>query len=164
MMKEKVLKYTFFILSVSLLIVMLGVSFKYSGITCDEVLHYNHSLSVYNYFATHGNDISALNTPETHLKYYGQSYDNLVTFLIKWFDIDDVYRFRHIMSALAGWLTILVTGLFAVWMSGYRTGIIVILLFAISPTFLGHSQNNLKDIPFAFGYISGIFLSLRLLF
>ncbi len=142
---------------------MLAVS-KHAGISCDEILHYQQSISVYNYYASHGKDLSALNTPETHLKYYGQSYDNLVTILIKWFRIEDVYGFRHIMSTLSGWLAILVTAIFATWLTGYRAGIIVLFLFAVSPTFLGHSQNNLKDIPFALAYISGIFFTLKILF
>jgi tetratricopeptide (TPR) repeat protein len=133
------------------------------GISCDEVLHYNHSVSVYNYFASHGADHSALNTPVTNLKYYGQSYDDIVTFLIKWFNIDDVYGFRHLMSSVAGWLAIFITALFAIWLAGYKAGIMVLILFAVSPTFLGHTQNNLKDIPFALAYISGIFFTLRLL-
>ncbi len=67
------------------------------------------------------------------------------------------------MSSLAGWLTIFITALFGVWLSGYRTGILILLLFAVSPTFIGHSLNNLKDIPFALSYIAGIFFTLRLL-
>ncbi len=162
MMKEKRLKYIFFITSALLLIIMLLTS-RDAGITCDEVLHYNQSVSVYNYFASHGADQSALNTPVTHLKYYGQSYDNIVTILIKWFGINDVYRFRHFMSSIAGWLTILVTALFAVWLTDYRAGIIVLVLYTVSPTFIGHSQNNLKDIPFALGYISATWFILRFL-
>jgi tetratricopeptide (TPR) repeat protein len=159
-MKESVLKYLFFTFSGLIFILMLLTS-RDAGITCDEVLHYNHSVSVYNYFATGGNDQSALNTPVTQLKYYGQSYDNLVTILIKWFHIEDIYGFRHIMSFLAGWLAVMVTALFAAGLSGYRAGILVIALFAVSPTFMGHSQNNLKDIPFALGYISSIYFILR---
>jgi hypothetical protein len=162
-MKPAGLKYIFYACSLLLLVVML-VSSLDAGISCDEVLHYGQSEAVWDYFTTGGADQSAVNTPETHLKYYGQSYDNLVTFLAKWFSIDDIYTFRHLMSALAGWLTIFITGLFAVWISGYRSGIIVILLFAVSPTYLGHAQNNLKDIPFALGYIAGLFFSVRLLF
>jgi tetratricopeptide (TPR) repeat protein len=159
-MKGYLLKYLFFASSGLIFILML-LTCRDAGITCDEVLHCDHSVCVYNYFATKGHDQSALNTPVTQLKYYGQSYDNLVTMLTKWFKIEDIYGFRHIMSSLAGWLTITVTALFAVWLSGYRTGILVILLFAVSPTFLGHSQNNLKDIPFALGYISGIYYILK---
>ena len=159
-MKESLLKYLFFISSGLILFLMLLTS-RDAGITCDEVLHYNQSVSVYNFFATGGKDQSALDTPVTNLKYYGQSYDNLVTILIKWFHIEDIYGFRHIMSTLAGWLAIMITALFAVWLTGYRTGILVIILFAVSPTFIGHSQNNLKDIPFALGYISGIYFILK---
>lgn len=159
-MKESVQKYLFYSFSALLLFLMLVTS-RDAGITCDEVLHYNHSVSVYNFFATRGKDLSSLDTPVTNLKYYGQSYDNIVTVLIKWFHIENIYGFRHIMSPLAGWLAIMVTAFFAVWLAGYRTGILVIVLFAVSPAFLGHSQNNLKDIPFALGYISSIYYTCR---
>jgi tetratricopeptide (TPR) repeat protein len=159
-MKESYLKYIFFISSGVLLFLMLLTSLD-AGITCDEVLHYKQSVSVCDFFASHGKDRSALNTPVTNLKYYGQSFDNIVTILTRWFHIDNIYLFRHIMSSVAGWATILLTGLFAVWLAGYRTGILVIVLFAVSPAFLGHSQNNLKDIPFALGYISSIYYTLR---
>jgi len=152
----------FIILSGLMLVIMIIMS-RNSGINCDEVLHYNHSLSVVSFFTSQGKDTSALDTPVNHLRYYGQFYDNFTTILIKIFGIDDIYGFRHLMSAIAGWLTILITALFAVWLAGYEAGIIVILLFAVSPTFLGHSQNNLKDIPFALGYISGIYFTCRLM-
>jgi tetratricopeptide (TPR) repeat protein len=161
-MKTSGLKYTFYICSAILLLLMV-LTCRNAGISCDEMLHYDHSVAVYNYFASHGADRSSLDTPVTHLKYYGQSYDNVVTILTRWFNIDDVYGFRHIMSSLAGWLAIFITALFAVWLSGYRTGIFVLLLFAVSPTFMGHAQNNLKDVPFALSYIAGIFFALRFL-
>jgi len=161
-MKDSRLKHIFWILTLILLIVML-LSSRDAGISCDEVLHYDHSVAVYNYFASHGEDQSALNTPVTYLKYYGQSYDNFVTIISELFKIDDVYSFRHFMSTLAGWLTIIITSLFAIWLTGYRAGILTMILFAVSPTFLGHSLNNLKDIPFALGYIASTYLILKLL-
>ena len=161
-MNVKSLRYLFILISILLAVLMLFMSRK-AGVNCDEVLHYNQSVAVYNYFTTGGVDKSALDTPVTHLKYYGQSYDNLTTFLIRIFNIEDIYGFRHLMSSVAGWLVILVTALLAVWLSGYETGILVMLLFAVSPTFLGHAQNNLKDIPFALGYISAIFFTIRFL-
>ncbi|MCJ7447019.1 MAG: tetratricopeptide repeat protein [Bacteroidales bacterium] len=161
MMKEKRLKYFFFTGSAFFLFVMVFLS-RNAGISCDEVLHYQHSVSVCNYFASHGQDQSALNTPVTHLKYYGQSCDNIVTIISNLLGIDNIYGFRHIMSSIAGWLTIFVTALFAIWLSGYRTGILVLFLFAISPTFMGHAQNNLKDIPFALGYILSVFFTLKI--
>jgi tetratricopeptide (TPR) repeat protein len=153
-------KYLFSCLLGLLLIIMVLTS-RDAGITCDEILHYKHSVSVYNYFASRGKDLSALDTPETHLKYYGQSYDNLVTIIIKLSGIEDIYGFRHIMSSLAGWLIVLLTAVFAVWLTGYRSGIMVVILFAISPGFMGHSWNNLKDIPFALAYIGGIYYIIK---
>jgi tetratricopeptide (TPR) repeat protein len=162
MMEVKKARHLFIILSALILVLMLIMS-RYSGINCDEDVHYYHSLKVIDFFTSHGNDKAALNTPVTHLQYYGQCYDNFTSILIRVFGIEDIYSFRHFMSTLAGWLTILVSALFAVWLSGYEAGIFVLLLFAVSPTFLGHSQNNLKDIPFALGYISGMFFSCRLI-
>lgn len=162
-MINKRLKYIFYSIAGLLLLVMLkgGVD---AGISGDEYLHYNQSVYVYDYFASLGKDTSALNTPITHLKYYGQSFDNVTIILVRWFKIDDLFLFRHISCSLAGWLTVIVTAFFAVWLAGYGAGIIVILLFALSPTFLGHAQNNLKDIPFTLSYISAIFFTLRFLF
>lgn len=162
-MQGKGTKYIFFIISFLLLVLMLAMS-RNAAVSCDEVLHYGQSVSVCNWFATGGKDQAALNTPATHLKYYGQSYDNIVTLLAEYLNIDDVYTFRHIMSALAGWLAIFITALFASRLSGTRTGILALLLFAVSPPFIGHSLNNLKDIPFALGYITSVYFTLKILF
>ena len=153
-----------FYLCAGFLLVFMLLSAKDAGISGDEELHYNQSVKVYNYFASFGKDQSALDTPTTHLKYYGQSFDNLTTILIKWFNIDDIYLFRHVMNSLAAWVAILLAALLAIWLSGYGAGIITLLLFAVSPTFLGHAQNNLKDIPFALAYIAGTFFLFRWLF
>ncbi len=159
-MNNPSLKYLFVIIAALLLFLMLKGG-RDAGISGDEYFHYNQSVSVYNFISTLGKDTSALNTPNTHLKYYGQSFDNLTTILIKWLNIDDIFLFRHLSCSVAGWLTAMVTALFAIWLSGYGTGILVLLLFALSPTFLGHAQNNLKDIPFALSYIAAIFFTLK---
>ena len=135
-----------------------------AGISGDEEVHYRHSIHVYDYYASHGTDKSALDTPKTHLKYYGQSFDNLTTILIRWFNIDDIYGFRHLMNGMAAWLAVFISALMAVWLSGYGAGWLTLLLFALSPTFLGHAQNNLKDIPFALAYLAGTFFMLKWLF
>jgi len=159
-MNNPSLKYLFVIIAALLLFLMLKGG-RDAGISGDEYFHYNQSVSVYNFISTLGKDTSALNTPNTHLKYYGQSFDNLTTILIKWLNIDDIFLFRHLSCSVAGWLTAMVTALFAIWLAGYGAGILVILLFALSPTFLGHAQNNLKDIPFALSYIAAIFFTLK---
>ncbi|NMC41894.1 MAG: hypothetical protein GYA43_12130 [Bacteroidales bacterium] len=161
-MESKRQKLIFTSLALILLAIMIAGSRK-AGVSCDEVLHYNHSVSVNNYYSSGGKDLTCLNTPGTHLKYYGQSYDNLTTLLIRVFGIGDIYGFRHLMATLAGWLSILLASLLAWRVAGFTTGITALLLFAVSPTFLGHAQNNLKDIPFALGYLAGIYSIIRFL-
>ncbi len=163
MMNDRNLKIIFIFLAVAMLLAMLLIS-RDAGISGDEEVHYRHSEMVYNYFSSMGKDQSSLDTPKTHLQYYGQTFDNLVTVLIHWFGIEDIYGFRHLMCSFAGWLTIVATALFAAYFAGYGAAILVLLLFAVSPGFLGHSQNNLKDIPFALAYISSIYFSLKLVF
>ena len=65
------------------------------------------------------------------------------------------------MSSIAGWLVIFITALFAIWLTDYKAGIFVLIMFAVSPTFIGHTQNNLKDIPFALAYIAGTFFIIK---
>ncbi len=163
MMREKNLRIIFWILAFLMLAAMLLIS-RDAGISGDEEVHYKQSELVYNYFSSHTTDKSALNTPKTYLQYYGQAFDNLVTILIHAFGIDDIYLFRHLLCSVSGWLAILVTALFAAWLTGYGAALLVLFLFAVSPTFLGHAQNNLKDIPFALAYISSIYYSLKFVF
>ncbi|MCK9638330.1 MAG: hypothetical protein M0R39_00350 [Prolixibacteraceae bacterium] len=153
-----------FDLCAGLLLVFILMGSKEAGISGDEEVHFRQSEKVYNYFASGGTDQSALDTPTSHLKYYGQSFDNITTILIRWFNIDDIYTFRHQMNGLAAWLCIVLAGFLAVWLSGYGAGILTLFLFALSPTFLGHAQNNLKDIPFALAYLAGTLFLLRWLF
>ncbi len=161
---ERAIFKSLFAVGALLLLLVLISGSREAGISGDEEVHYQQSVKVYNYFASYGQDKSALDTPVSHLKYYGQSFDNLTTFLIRWFNIEDIYTFRHTMNSLAAWLAILIAALFAIWLSGYGAGILTLLLFIASPTFLGHAQNNLKDIPFALAYISGTFFLLKVLF
>ncbi|HAQ19326.1 MAG TPA: hypothetical protein DCR40_08865 [Prolixibacteraceae bacterium] len=162
-MIENKQKIIFYLLAVFMLAAMLLIS-RDAGISGDEEVHYKHSEMVYKYFSTLGKDQSSLNTPKTHLKYYGQTFDNLGTGLIHLFGIRDIYAFRHLMCSFAGWLTIVVTALFAAYFSGFGAAILVLILFAVSPGFMGHAQNNLKDIPFALAYISSVYFSLKLVF
>ena len=157
------LKIVFWTMASIMLLALLLIS-RDAGISGDEEVHYLHSEMVYDYFSTLGQDTSSLNTPKTHLQYYGQAFDNLATFLIHWMGIEDIYGFRHLMSSLSGWLTVVVTALFAAYLSGYGAAIFVLLLFALSPTFLGHAQNNLKDIPFALAYSASVYYSLKLVY
>jgi MFS family permease len=159
-MNTNPLKIVFFVLSFVILITMALVS-RDAGISGDEDLHLKQSELVYRYYATWGEDKSSMDTPKTHLKYYGQSLDNVTTILGHWFQLEDIYAFRHLVCSFTGWLAIFITAFFVVQLAGYLAGIITLLLFLVSPFFLGHSMNNLKDIPFALAYIASIYFIIQ---
>ncbi len=132
-----------------------------AGISADEPVHYVQAENVYRYFATHGEDLTAINTPITFLKYYGQSIDNFSYLVNRFLGLDEPYLTRHLINALAGALTVLFTGLLAMELAGYGAGILAIIFLLLSPVFLGHTYNNLKDIPFALGYLVSVFYLLK---
>ena len=46
---------------------------------------------------------------------------------------------------------------------GWLAGLLALLMIFLTPSFLGHSLMNPKDIPFATGYIMSLFFTYRLL-
>ena len=147
-------------------LLLLGAFIRLSldaGISGDEYLHLNQSYKVMDYYKSLGKDKSALHTPKTFLKYYGQSYDNAATLISEIFSIDDIFTLRHILNVFAAWLTLLFTFLTARELSNRRTAIFAVILLLLSPRFIGHSFNNLKDIPFALGFIASLYFILKYL-
>ena len=128
----------------------------------DEYVHVRQAQKNIDYIKTLGQDKEALNTPISRLKHYGQSFDTLTTWLADVLAIDDLYRFRHVSNAFVAWLIILFTSLITLKISHSRlAAIITVILFLISPRFMGHAMNNLKDIPFAFAFIFSIYFIFR---
>ncbi len=146
----------FIILSAAIFVILPLLSID-AGISGDEPVHYRQAEYVYNYFSSGGKDQSALDTPKTYLKYYGQVVDNLSYLINRWVNSQNPYLTRHILNALLGALLILFSGLLAVQLSGYRAGVLSLVFLFFSPRILGHSFNNLKDIPFALGYIMAVY-------
>lgn len=151
-------QHTLFYLTWLLLSIFVVVFACKSAINVDEVLHYNHAKLVLKWYQSGGQDASCLNTPKSHLKYYGQSVDNLSALTNKTFGFKDEYLTRHLIGGLVGIFLILLIGLISSEITkSYQTGIIAMLLFFISPRPMGQLVNNLKDIPFALGYIWAIY-------
>ncbi len=146
------LKWLFIGVAASILVSMAILS-QYAGISGDEEKHHNHAVKVYNWFATAGEDTSALNDPKLKLNYYSQSFDFVCYVLVKTFKIEKVYEFRHFLTSIIGFLTILFTGLLVRFITRkYEPAIIAMVIMFLTPAFLGHSLNNPLDVPFAFAY------------
>ncbi|MBW1822457.1 MAG: hypothetical protein JRI92_12005 [Deltaproteobacteria bacterium] len=135
-----------------------------SGISGDEQrFHYLHGQNVYNYFATGGQDSTALLYGNSVLHLYGPAFDLVTVIVNKILNVDNEYEFRHILNGFAGWLAILYAGLLATLLAGWRAGIITIVLMFLSPRFLGHAFNNPKDIPFAMAFVFTLFYLIKFL-
>ena len=156
-------KNLFFALAAAQLVFMLLYSFS-AGISADEYRHYHQAAKVYKYYQTKGENTAALeNTGIDPMQYNGQSFDNVMYVIEKWFKIDNYMELRHFFNALTGWLVIFIAGLVMKEILGYRAAIFVLLSLFFTPRFFGHALNNNKDIPFAMGFILTIYGNILLL-
>ncbi len=130
-----------------------------AAVNVDEQLHYSHAKDVVNWYFTGGKDISCLHTPETNLKYYGQSVDNFTALFNRVFNVENEFLVRHYTGAFFFLLLLFFTGILAQKLSGswvFATFSIISLIFM--PRLAGQAFGNLKDIPFAAGYIAGLLM------
>ncbi|MCK5102104.1 MAG: phospholipid carrier-dependent glycosyltransferase, partial [Cyclobacteriaceae bacterium] len=145
-----------------LALIILLISSWDAPISGDEYVHVKQAEKNINYIKTLGNDKEALVTPISRLKHYGQSFDTLTTWIVNIFEIDNLYRVRHVSNAVVAWGIILFTSLITLKISQSKlAAFITVILFLISARFMGHAMNNLKDIPFAFAFIFSIYFIFR---
>ena len=137
----------FLVVALALLPLMVTVSPDF-GVTWDEKIRQKNGEVVWDYWAGR--------LPRAHFEQDGQGY-SLYGGL---FDVVcvgvqhvlpgvDRYVVRHAIGASLGWLTIVLAGLIARRLFGPATGLLTMVLLALSPRFVAHSMNNPKDIPFA---------------
>lgn len=135
-----------------------------AAVNVDEQLHYPHAKKVVNWYFTFGNDEDCLHTPVTNLKYYGQSVDNFTAFVNRIFKIENEFLTRHFSGALFFWLLVWFSGLFAHRITGsWLISVLTILALVFMPRLAGQAFGNLKDIPFAAGYMAGLLMIFQFL-
>lgn len=130
------------------------------GISGDEFVDQRHSGYVIDYF-TKG-DSAALYQPKTALHLYGIGVQVIAEAVCRTFQVDDIYATRHAINGVVGALGILITGLLALRWGGSLCGLLAVLMMFFTPRYFGHSMNNLKDLPFAVGYVMSIYYFIRL--
>ena len=130
-----------------------------AAVNVDEQLHYPHAKKVVNWYFTGGRDTSCLHTPETNLKYYGQSVDNLTALANRVFKVEEEFLVRHYTGALFFLLLLYFTGLMSRRLSGsWLAATLSVMALVLMPRLSGHAYGNLKDIPFAAGYMAGLLM------
>jgi hypothetical protein len=157
-LSEKNIYYTVLIVAACILILLT----PHSAVNVDEQLHYPHAKNVVNWYITGGQDQSCLNTPVTNLKYYGQSVDNLTALVTRIFSIDNEFLLRHFTGAIFFWLLLYFTGKLSIEITGSHIAAgFTVLLLIFMPRLSGQAFGNLKDIPFAVGYMAGLIMIVR---
>lgn len=145
-------------IALALALLVLLLSAWNAPMSGDEYVHVQQAEKVIAYFSTLGQDKSALDTPISRLKHYGQSFDTFTVAIVRLLSIDDLYRFRHLCNALMAWLVILYISRLTNLVTHSRlAAVLSILLVLATGRFMGHAMNNLKDIPFAFAYIFSLY-------
>ena len=135
-----------------------------AAVNVDEQLHYPHAKKVVNWYFTGGQDVSCLNTPQSNLKYYGQSVDNFTALVNRIFNVKNEFLVRHYTGAFFFMLLLFFSGLVARQLTGsYWSSVIAVLAVIFMPRVFGQAFGNLKDIPFATGYVAGIYLIIQFL-
>jgi hypothetical protein len=153
-----------FIASLSVAALVLLFLAPKAAVNVDELLHYPHAKKVVNWYYTGGEDVSCLNTPVHNLKYYGQSVDNLTALINRVFIIENEFLTRHFTGAIFFWLLLFFAGKLANELGGsYWISAIVVLGLMLTPRLFGQAFGNLKDVPFAVGYMAGILFIVRYL-
>jgi len=148
----------FVVLVSALLFVIIRLSLD-AGMSGDEHFHAKHAVDVYEFYKTFGKDTVASTLTETNnMPTYGQAVDNLAYTIHRWTGSGDEMMVRHIVNATFGWLAILFTALIGFRVSKkWFPAILISVLMFFSPRFLGHSFNNLKDLPLATTMVMGLY-------
>ncbi len=130
------------------------------GISGDEFVDQRHAGYVIDYFVR--GDSAALYQPKTALHLYGNGVQVIAEAICRTFHVEDIYAVRHAFNGLIGALGVLMTGLLALRWGGGLCGLLAMLMMFFTPRYFGHSMNNMKDAPFAVGYVMSIYYFIRL--
>ncbi|MBN2635435.1 MAG: phospholipid carrier-dependent glycosyltransferase, partial [Prolixibacteraceae bacterium] len=153
-----------FIATLLVAAIILALLAPKAAVNVDEQLHYPHAKKVVSWYFTKGQDASNLDTPKTNLKYYGQSVDNLSALVNRVFNVQNEFLIRHYIGALFFFLLILFAGLLAFEVSeSFWVSALTVISVLLMPRLFGQAFGNLKDIPFATGYLAGIYFIIRYL-
>ncbi|GHU93843.1 hypothetical protein FACS1894156_1270 [Bacteroidia bacterium] len=139
---------------------------KPAGMSGDEPVHMAQAEHVVRWYQTLGKDTLAVvpTSKDGNLREYGQTFDNFACWIATIFHIEDILSVRHTVNAIGGWIGILFASLLAYRVrKKWLAAIITAVLLFFSPRYLGHSFNNLKDVPFAAMMMMGLYYIFRFL-
>jgi len=150
--KDDGFKYAFFILILTLLFLMPYFS-RNVGVSTREWQQNEYSEAVYKYYQT--GDKSFTTMPQYVTK--GQMADIMLVSVAHSLGFKNIFRLKHRLSALLGWLLIVVSGFFLAKNVSWRSAFFCSLLMFCTPRFLGYTFGNFNDTLFALAFFFTLF-------
>lgn len=140
-----------------LLSVIIIVTLGDYGLTYDEEPHVRYGERVLQFYAS-----GFRATAGVERSSYGAAFD-LAAALLRRVSPWDEYRTNHVLCAFVA-----MVGLLGTWRLGRLVaaplgGLLSLLFLVLTPVYYGHQFNNPKDIPFAAGYVWGLYFIARLI-
>ena len=159
--KSDPVRHLFTALSVIVLLVMTGMS-RQAGISGDEFTQYRWADTAIIPYYTEGKETAINEDKKTLMHLYGSSFDTFTAMMVRITGTEDIYELRHFWNAVFGFFCLLFAAKIVRRLTGsYKWAIIALVLLFFTPRLLGDSLNNPKDIPFATGYIMGLYYAIR---
>lgn len=140
------------------LLAVVGASFQVPGLAWDD--HYQSRYGDLILIALESGFADQRVLDYANLRYYGGLFDAPAQWLARQLPFL-VHDTRHLLSALAGVVGLIGAWRFARYVGGTRAGLLAVVLLVATPTYVGHMYINVKDIPFAAGYIWSLYLATR---
>lgn len=150
--KDDGFKYAFFILILALLFLMPYFS-RNVGVSTREWQQNEYSEAVYKYYQT--GDKTFTTMPQYVTK--GQLSDILLVSAAHSLGFKNIFRLKHRLSALLGWLLIVVSGFFLAKNVSWRSAFFCSMLMLCTPRFLGYTFGNFNDTLFALAFFFTLF-------
>lgn len=164
---DKQFRLAFIIIS-ALMFVLVPLSSLKVGIPADEPIDMQYGQLSYQFYTSGGADTSftnvvAYNGQVTRPKqqFYGALFETLTVAVNKMFG-GNIYKLRHVMTALVGCLMFWLIGLTLKDIGGWLAGLVGLLLILFTPSLFGQVLFNTKDTPFAMGFVLTMFAMLRI--
>ena len=134
---------------------------KDAGISGDEFIQYRWADTAIIPYFTDNKDAALFDKSDNHMENYGSSFDTFTAMLVRITGTDEIFQLRHFWNAVMGFFCIFFGGLMVRYLTrSWLWACIGMVLLFFTPRLLGDSLNNPKDIPFAAGYIIGLYYAL----
>ena len=130
------------------------------GVTWDEKTHQLYGERVFRFLAE-GLDDDWFHPGDIFIYLHGGFFDTVCVAVEKLFK-GDVFVTRHCVNAVFGWLGVFYIGRLGRLLAGPGTGLLAMVLLALSPRYFGDSMNNPKDLPLAALLTAALYYLMRL--